>query len=87
MQAGRISHEDIRLAGKLPLCVVLGPLCCGGWAQGAEQLAELGPGVLLHSCMQALADCADVAQPLHCGGQVPQGVLCQALLQDQAPQL
>ena len=67
LQAGRVGHEGIRLAGELPLHVDVAGLCCGGWAQDSEQLAELGPGVLLHSCVQALADCAGMAQPLHCG--------------------
>ena len=65
----------------------LGHLSGGRGRQWAEQLAERGPALLLHSCVQALAGQADVAQPLHSALQVPQAVLCQQLFQHQAPQL
>ena len=65
----------------------LGHLSGGRGRQWAEQLAELGPALLLHSCVQALAGQADAAQLLHCALQVPQAVVRQQLLQHQAPDL
>ena len=82
-QTGRVADEDLEVRQQ---AACQSSYRWRGW-QSAKQLAQLGPAPLLDSEVEVLAGLADVAEALHCCLQVPQGVLCQYLLQHQGPQL